>query len=435
VTDGESPLPRIAYLTGEFPRATDTFIQREVAGLRQAGFAVDTFAVRRPGAEHLVGPEQREGQASTTYLLELARSSKLLTANLAMLTRRPIPYVRALALAWSTKRAGFRGGLFQLVYFLEAVLLADEIRQRGVQHLHNHFGDSSCTVAMLASEVGGFPYSFTLHGPGIFFEPHTWRLDAKVERAAFVSCISHFARSQAAIFAPTAADTLHIVHCGIEPGRLEPVTHHGRARRLAYVGRVIEMKGLGVVFEAMKRIDDQLSPPLDQPLEITVIGDGPDRAALERRAVEAGLGSRVDFVGAKSQAEVAELLATADIFVMPSFAEGVPVVVMEALGTGLPVVASFVGGMAELVDDGVNGHLVPPGDADALAARLMELIDDPSARQQMGDAGRATVTAEFNAAVEARRLGSLFVASLAGDLSPTRPEVASGSGGDRPQLT
>ncbi len=409
--------PRIAYLTGEYPRATDTFIQREVAALRSDGFEVDTFAVRRPGSEHLTGPQQREGQATTTYLLELAKSPALLAAHVKMLAANPGGYLRGLRLARETKRAGVRGSIYQLIYFVEAVVLAHQIRSRGIDHLHNHFGDSSCTVAMLAAEVAGVPYSFTLHGSAIFFEAKTWRLDQKLDRAAFCACISHFTRSQAAIFAaPETMSRIHLIHCGIEPATLTPVNHEGRATMLMFVGRVVEQKGIGVLFDALDLLQDQAPD-----LELTVIGDGPDRAALERRAADRGLGDRVHFLGSKAPADVASLLTTADIFVLPSYAEGVPVVLMEALGTGLPAVASYVGGIPELVEDDVTGYLVPPGDPQVLADRIAALVADPALRNRLGAAGRAKVVADFDAGAEARRLGSLFTNTAKGLPSDTRP--------------
>lgn len=411
--------PRIAYLTGEYPRATDTFIQREVAALRSDGFDVDTFAVRRPGPEHLTGPQQREGQATTTYLLELAKSPGLLSAQVKMFARSPRAYLRGLRLARQTKRAGVRGSVYQLIYFVEAVVLAHQIRSRRIDHLHNHFGDSSCTVAMLAAEVAEVPYSFTLHGSAIFFEAKTWRLDEKLDRAAFVACISNFTRSQAAVFAASETmSRIHLIHCGIEPATLSPVVHEGRAKRLIFVGRVVEQKGLGVLFDSLDLVAGEAPD-----LELVVVGDGPDRAKLERQANDRGFGDRVQFVGSKSPADVAALLATADIFVLPSFAEGVPVVLMEALGSGLPVVASFVGGIPELVEDGVTGFLVPPGEPVALADRISTLVADPALRSDFGKAGRAQVVAEFDAAAEATRLGSLFVNTQKGLPSETRPAL------------
>ncbi len=409
--------PRLAYLTGEFPRATDTFIQREIAALRRDGFSLDTFGVRRTGPEHMVGPEQREAQATTTYLLDLAKGPTLLRAHVGQFARSPARYLSGLALAWSTRRPGLKGSVYQLIYFVEAVILAAELQRRRIDHLHNHFGDSSCTVAMVASAVSGVPYSFTLHGSAIFYEAKTWQLGTKLDRAAFTATISHFTRSQAAMFGASATmDRVHIVHCGIEPERLRPVEHQGIGNRLIFVGRIVEQKGLVVLFESLQ----QLLPKYPD-LHLTVVGDGPDRRLLTDRAAAMGLEANVEFVGARSQGEVAELLARSDVFVIPSYAEGVPVVVMEALGSGLPVVATFVGGMAELVEDSTNGFLVRPGDPDQLAARIGDLVGDPELRSRLGRAGRDRVIEHFDSSIEARRLGQLFVDSAAGRSSPTRP--------------
>lgn len=405
---------RVAYLTGEYPRATDTWIQREVAALRHQGTEVDTFAVRRPGDEHMVGPEQEAERDTTTYLHPRLRTLALVTAHLGLAVRSPRRYASALALAWSTRRPGVAGTAYQAMYFLEAGLLAAALRRRGIRHLHNHFGDSSATVAMVAAELGGFTFSFTLHGPGIFFEPYTWRLDAKLARAAFCACISYFCRSQAAIFAhPQDLDRLHIVHCGVEPDRLGVVDHGGPGSRLLFVARLAEVKGLPVLLEAVAEL------LADHPdLHLTVIGDGPDRARFEKVAADLGLGSAVTFAGYQSQAEVARHLAATDVFVLPSYAEGVPVTLMEAMGSGVPVVATQVGGVGELVEDGVNGYIVRPGDGPALADRIGRLLGDGASRQRFGAAGRAKVEAEFANQGQAAHLRSLLERALTGQLRP-----------------
>jgi glycosyltransferase involved in cell wall biosynthesis len=413
---------RIGYLTGEYPRATDTWIQREISGLRDREFEVTTFSVRRPSAEHMVGPEQREGQETTVYLLEQLKGGRVLAAHIRSLLSSPSRYVRGLKLAWETKRAGFRGALYQLFYFAEAVVLAREVKSRQIDHLHNHLGDSSCTVAMLASEIGGFPFSFTLHGPGIFFEPHTWRIDEKIRRSAFCVCISHFCRSQAAIFAPESTEKLHIIHCGVEPQRLSPVNHTGRGSRLLFVGRIATVKGIEVLYNALVSLRDE-----HPDIQLTVVGDGPERSRLEGEATRRGLDQVVSFVGSKSQGEVAALLGEHDVFVLPSFAEGVPVVLMEAMGAGLAVVATHVGGMTELIDDEVNGFLVRPFDVTGLSTRIGQLITDPSLRQALGQAGRKSVLSDFVSADESSRLATLIENHRNGVESGVRPALSSPS--------
>ncbi|MBP0484322.1 glycosyltransferase family 4 protein [Sagittula salina] len=401
-------LPRLAYLTGEYPRASDTFIQREVAALRALGHQVETCSIRTTGAEHLVGPEQGEEHASTFRVLAACRSPlRVLRAHVRWMAW-PGRYLRALALAWRTAPKGLRGRLYNLIYFVEAGVLADHLARQGVDHLHNHIAKASCTVAMLASALSGIPYSFAIHGPDIFFEPQHWRIDEKAARARFVACISDFCRSQLMCFAAQADwPKLHVVHCGVDPARYRPATHEGHA--LLFVGRLAAVKGVPLLLDALRALPDGV--------ELTIIGDGPDRAALERQAQ----GLPVRFLGYRSQTEVADALLEADVFVLPSFAEGLPVVLMEALASGVPVVTTQIAGIPELVDDS-TGRLVPPGDADALATALRDLLSDPGRRRAMGQAGRARVAEAFDARQEAARLSALFTAYARGEAPPKRPE-------------
>jgi glycosyltransferase involved in cell wall biosynthesis len=408
--------PRIAYLTGEYPRATDTFIQREVAALRARGLTVETCSMRRTGAEHHTGPEQRDEAAGTFHVLEASLSPRRLIAAHLAAWRRPGAWLRALRLAWRTSPGGMAATVYQFIYLAEAAVLAQHLRARGLTHLHNHIAKSSCTVAMLASEMSGIPYSFTLHGPDIFYEPHRWRLDEKIARARFVACISHFARSQAMAFSdPQHWAKLHIVHCGVDPARYDGPASDTPAH-LLFVGRLAAVKGVPVLLEALQGLI------ADHPgLRLTLVGDGPERAALEARAQ--GLGDHVDFVGYRSQDEVASLLREATALVLPSFAEGLPVVLMEALAARVPVVTTRIAGVAELVEDGESGLLVPPGDAVALRAALARVLDDPEMRARMGEAGRARVVDEFASESEAAWLAALFE-SYASGMPPNtlRPE-------------
>ncbi|SEO34992.1 Glycosyltransferase involved in cell wall bisynthesis [Salinihabitans flavidus] len=411
--------PAIAYLTGEYPRATDTFIQREVAVLRALGHVVHTCSIRRTGAEHLVGDEQRQEAGGTFYVLAAARAPlHLLACHVGALGRAPGLYLRALRLAWHTRQAGLRGMLYQLFYFAEAGVLAAHLRRKRVRLLHNHIAKSSCTVAMLASEMSGVPYSFTLHGPDIFFAPEHWRLDAKIARARFVACISHFARSQAMVFSDQAHwRKLHIVHCGVEPERYAGQAG-GAGRNLVFVGRLAAVKGIAVLLEALATLRE--SHP---DLHLTLIGDGPERVALEGRARQLGVKGCVTFAGYRSQDEVAGTLRGSDLLVLPSFAEGVPVVLMEAMAAGLPVVATQVAGVSELVEDGVSGRLVPPGDAGALADAIDTILRDPEEAVRLGQAGRAKVQAEFTVKAEAAWLSRLMTGYLEGEAPDTlRPE-------------
>lgn len=398
---------RVAYMTGEYPRATDTFIQREVKALRQHGVHVETFSVRRPAEKESVGPEQQAEQEGTHYLLPPS-PLELIKAHGAALVTSPVRYVSALRLALRTRPPGLKAWLRQMAYFGEAGLVARRMRSHRLMHLHNHLIDSSCTVAMLAAEMGGFSFSFTMHGPD--FELVWWRLDEKIRRALFVCCISHYCRSQGMVFGPPEKwERMHIVHCGVDPALFVPVRHEGPGHRLLFVGRLAAAKGLPILVDAVARL--RKTRP---GLQLTIAGDGPDRQQLQEMCRRLGIESAVRFMGYQAQAQVRELLRESDVFAMASFAEGVPVVLMEAMAAGVPVVATRIAGIPELVEDGRCGFLVPPGDPDALTHRIEELLADSDLRNAFASAGREKVECEFNLAHESERLHEILTARLEG---------------------
>jgi glycosyltransferase involved in cell wall biosynthesis len=398
-----------------YPRATDTFIQREVAALRARGLTVDEYSVRRPDAAQLPTAALQAVAERTTYLLPpgAAAAGALLAAVLT-----PRRFARTALLAWRTHPAGVRGASKQAAYFVEACVLARQLRARRADHLHNHFPDSSGTVAMLAAELAGIGFSFTMHGAEILRDVDKWRLDEKVARARFGVSVSWYGRAQAMLVSPSASwAKLHVVHCGVDLADHSPRVHTADGRHVVFVGRLDEIKGLPVLLDAIAAVRRELPD-----IRLTLVGDGPAAERLRQRAAALGLADVVQFAGHADQAGVRAHLADADVFVLPSFFEGIPVSLMEAMASGVPVVASNLPGIAELVADGVSGHLVPAGDTDGFAARLGELLADHELRTRMGAAGRSTVAADFSLDVEAARLHGLLVAALAGQPSPVRPQ-------------
>ncbi len=398
MTSSGRKLARVAYLTGEYPKVSHTFILREVEALRSHGLDVHTYSIREPGAENLTGPEEHSARETTYYVLAAAKNPvRLLSAHVSALAAAPGRYFEALGLAVRTSPPGIKAFIYQIFYFLEAGLIAADLKRKGVQHLHNHFANSSCSVAMLTSVIGGIPFSFTMHGPAVFFEAEKWRLDEKIARASFVSCISHFCRSQGMIFAaPEHWRKMRIVHCGVTPDRYgkKDTPQDGTAERpaqLIFVGRLAAVKGVPVLLDALHRLKQKGSN-----ISLVLVGDGAERKVLEARIQELGIGDIVEITGYQSQGAVADYLSKSDIFVLPSFAEGVPVVLMEAMATGLPVVTTRIAGIPELVEDGVNGFITPPGDAESLAERLADLAASSSVRERMGEAGRAKVGRYYN---------------------------------------
>lgn len=402
--------PPIAYLTGEYPKVSHTFIQREIEALRAAGWPVLSCTIRRAAAKDVVGEAQKAEERRTFAVIEAAKKPAMLLGAQVWALKQG-RWRSTLKLAWKTRPPGVKAGLWQLFYFLEAAVLARHLSAQGVRHVHNHFADSSGSVTMLTAALAGIPFSMTMHGPALFYEPRWWRLDEKTARAAFVSCISYFCRSQAMYFSkPEYWDKLKIVHCGVDPAR------YGRAdiprgKHVIFVGRLAAVKGLPMLVEAFARVKVKHSDA-----RLSIVGDGPERKPAEARVAGLGIGDAVTFHGYKSSDEVAGLLAQSDVMVLPSFAEGVPVVLMEAMASGLPVIASRVAGVQELVEDGVSGYAVPPGDLDSLSERLDALLSDPELCARMGAAGQAKVAAEFDQAAEARWLEQILSGSLAGKL-------------------
>ncbi len=398
---GQTPI--VAYLASQYPAVSHTFILREVLALQNLGLDVQTCSIQRMGPEHMRGPDERAAANRTFYVKDTARKVwPLLAAQTAMFTH-PARYFGALALAWRTRSVGAKSLLYQMFYFVEATLLARHLQRQKVTHLHSHFAQSGTSVALLAAHLAGVPYSFTLHGPADLDAPKDWRLDIKVARARFVACISHYARSQTMRYAdPAHWDKLKIIHCGVVPDRYEAATANNHTgTRLLFVGRLSPVKGLRILLAALQRAHQT-----DPDLSLTIVGDGPDRTALETMARP--LGDAVTFTGYQSQEEVAAHLATSDILVLPSFAEGVPVVLMEAMASAKPVICTQVAGVSELVEDGISGHIVPPGNIEALAKRVVDLARAPADRARMGQAGRQKVRESFNVRIEAARLATLF---------------------------
>lgn len=402
----------IAYMTGSYPMISHTFILREIQALRCLGLTVHPCAARRPDAADFTGPDEIAALDETFYVLAAAkRPLRLAAAHVAVLRRAPRRWLSALKLALRTRPPGTRALAWQIFYFLEAAVLVQHLRARGVRHIHNHFGNSSCSLTMIASEMSGIPYSFTLHGPAIFFEAHWWRLDQKIARARFVACISHFARSQAMLFSDQSHwDRLKIIHCGVTPANYRKAETQAPGPRVLFVGRLAAVKGAPLLLRAFAAQAGH-----HPGARLAIVGDGPDRAALEAEARALGLADRVDFLGYQPQGAVAQELSRSDMLVLPSFAEGVPVVLMEAMAATLPVIASRVAGVPELVEDGVSGFVTPPGDLATLTDRLGRLLADADLRARMGAAGRAKVVAEFDVGTEAAKLARAFAEAGEGE--------------------
>jgi glycosyltransferase involved in cell wall biosynthesis len=410
------PRGPIAYLTGEYPAVSHTFILREVEALRKHGADVITCSIRETNPDQHLGKAEKDAFSTTFYVLTHAKKPiRLLRDHASMIFKSPRRYFKAMNLAIKTRSPGLKSLVYQFFYFAEAVVLSQYLQSKNVRHLHNHFGDSSCTVAMLANTLTEIPFSFTMHGPTEFFEIDRWYLGEKVARAAFVSCISHFCRSQVMAFSdPAHWPRLRIVHCGIDPS-LYGKTSKKHGKELLFVGRLAAVKGVPILIEAYAEI---LKKHPDARL--TLIGDGPERYKVEALIDKFELQNKICLTGYLNQKEVAKRLSESDVFILPSFAEGVPVVLMEAMASGIPVVTTQIAGISELVEDGKSGFVTRPGDAEMLSLRILELLRKPKMCEQMGKVGRETVIHEYDSMKEAHWLLELIENRTVSGLRPNR---------------
>jgi glycosyltransferase involved in cell wall biosynthesis len=386
---------RLAYVVSRYPFVSHVFILREVLALRQAGVHVETFTIRRPGPGNVLSAADREA-AATTRVIVPPRPLELVAAHAEAFVRAPMRYLSTLALAVRLRGRGARSLLWQVFYFGEAALMWRACRRAGIRHMHAHHANVASDVALLASRLGGagWSWSFTMHGSTEFFDVHQHRLRQKVELARFVVCVSHHGRSQLmGLVDPPHWDKLRVVRCGVDVTAFAPPAG-GRAEapfEVLTVGRVDPIKGQPLLLEALAELRRR---GLDARL--TFVGDGDGLAELQALAARLGVEDRAGFPGAVGQDEIRAYYRRASAFALPSFAEGLPVVLVEAMACGLPVVASRITGIPELVEEGVAGLLVTPGRAGELADALAALAADPERRAAMGRAGRAKIESEFD---------------------------------------
>jgi colanic acid/amylovoran biosynthesis glycosyltransferase len=411
---------RVAVICSRYPAVSHTFIHREVRALRAAGLQVDTFAVRRAEDGEVLSDGDREERAKTHALLPAGL--ELPRAHLRALIAHPLGWSGTLLRGLRLTPGTPRGTLWQLFYFAEAVMLWRELSRRGIRHVHAHFADVASDVALLATDLGnridggGWSWSLALHGPAQLYGVRESRLPAKVADAAFVACVSDHLRSQLMIFTPPEHWLkLHVVRTGVDRGLFAEANGSARPGRVLTVARMVRGKGLDVLLDSLAILRAR-----GVPAEAVLVGDGPERERLERRSRELGLSGQVQFTGAVGHDRIRDLYTAASVFCLPSFSEGIPVVLMEAMAIGLPVVASRITGVPELVEEGNSGLLVAPGRADQLADALGQVLGaGEEARRAMGAAGRRRVWEEFNHERGARRLVQLLasVNGSSGDYS------------------
>ncbi|MCP5265475.1 MAG: glycosyltransferase family 4 protein [Burkholderiaceae bacterium] len=395
---------RVGYFVNQYPKVSHSFIRREILAVERQGIEIERYALRG-WAGDLVDPADRRERERTHYILRRGITG-LLGPSLRYALRSPMSFFKALAIGWRQWRSGDRSLALNLVTLAEACQLALWLERDRIRHLHVHFGTNSAVVAMMVKALSGIGFSLTIHGSEEWDSPRQLRIGEKVAQSRFVAAISHFTRAQLVRWSGLAhADRVHVVHCGLErKDAVDPGPVSGDNRRFVCVGRLCRDKAQTMLIEALAQVDADTGP-----VELVLAGDGDARAEVERRVARAGLGARVRITGWIDEAQVQRELANARALILPSFSEGLPVVIMEAMAAGRPVLSTYVGGIAELVENGKEGWLFPAGSVDLMAQAMRECLATPIDRlNEMGARGRAKVWANHSVDIEAARLAGLF---------------------------
>jgi len=399
---------KIAYLCNCYPHTTHTFIRREISELEAEGIEISRITIRR-STDTLPTPEDNDELGKTFSVLERGIFN-LLTNMLVVSLIRPVAMIRT---AWRSIRFGLRsqsGLLRHIAYLGEACVVLQHVRKRGVTHIHAHFGTNATMVALLVRSLGGPAYSFTIHGCGEWDCPEFLHIPQKVEDASFVVAISDFAKSQIYRWAvPGQWKKIYVVRCGVDKSFIShPITAVPDVDRLIMIGRLGRTKGHAFLFEALQRLLEE-----GVKFQIKLVGDGPLREFVGEQILERGLAQCVEIAGWMDNNRIRDEILSSRALILTSFAEGLPVVVMEALALARPVISTRVGGICELVVDRESGWLVNSGCIDELVDALRAVLRAPVAElSKMGMAGRQAVLQKHDASVEARKLADLFNAHV-----------------------
>ena len=397
---------RIAYLVSTYPAVSHTFILREVQRLRAANFEIFMASINPPNrpASGMTTEEQEEAAASFYVKLEGIRGA--LRAHSAALLNSPKSYLAGLWFALKLGGIDPRRLVFAVCYFVEAVILGRWMESRGLRNLHVHFANAASTVGLIASRTFPIKFSLTVHGPDEFYDVRGFLLTEKLAGASFACCIGQFARSQLMKLSPPREwDKFEVAPLGVDPTVFMPPPFRSGPDtfEILCVGRLVPSKGQYILIAAIRRLVK--SRP---NLRLRLVGDGPEREGLRQTIAANGLGQYVTLEGSVNQDRIRDFYRRADIFVLPSFAEGIPVVLMEAMAMEVPCISTFVAGIPELIRNDIDGILVPPSDDLELAAGIQRLIDDSELRRRLGAAGRRRVIEKYDLDRNVAHLTEIF---------------------------
>lgn len=396
---------KIAYLINQYPKVSHSFIRREIHALEEQGLELERISIRG-WDEPLADSADVKERARTRYILQVGWGALMGNALRAGLLN-PFRFVKALKLCLELGQRTDRPLWVHIAYLLEACWLKDHLRKIGVQHVHAHFATNPAEVALLTCAMDvNLSYSFTAHGTEAFDHPRFIALAEKVKASAFTVTVSSHGRSQILrLIDAVHWPKVHVVRCAVDRSfSFEADISPCLARRLVCIGRLSEEKGQLILVEALAHLKKD-----GVECELILGGDGPLRGQIEALAKKLGVTSQLTITGWLSSSQVREHMLGARAVVVPSFAEGLPVAIMEAMSLGRPVIATYVAGIPELVAPGISGWLVPAGDPIALAQAMSQaLAADADELGAIGSAARQIVATQHDQSVSSRKLARLF---------------------------
>jgi colanic acid/amylovoran biosynthesis glycosyltransferase len=396
----------LAYLASMYPMLSMTFILREVLQLRQMGFRIDVASINPPDRTMKGLTAEEAAEAARTYHLKSHGLPGAVTAHLRVLLENFSGYWRGLGFAGRLGGLDLKRLVLNYIYFTEALMVGVWMNRNKQRHLHVHLGQQAATVGLFVRRVFGFGLSITLHGPDEFYDARGQYLEQKIAAADFICCISFFARSQLMKLSPHAHwHKLVVSRLGVDPAVFLPRLSKPASDvfEILCVGRLTPAKGQHLLIDAVERLAQQ-----GRRVRLRLVGDGPDGPSLRERAAQLANPELVAFEGAVNQDYIRTLYSAADLFCIPSFAEGIPVVLMEAMAMEIPCVTTRITGVPELICDGVDGLLVAPSDLEGLIEALAKLIDDEVLRERIAKAGRRRILEHYDLRRNVEKLATIF---------------------------
>lgn len=403
---------KVAYLLKRYPRLSETFILHEMLALEARGVSLHVYSMMDP-QETTVHPDVQRLQAPVIYLpgASARTLARFVGAHIRLIRRAPLRYLMGFrrALLRTDRLAGLR-------HFLRGGWLAVELERRGIQHLHAHFAHGPAATAHFAHLLTGLSFSFTGHAKDLYTTPPE-RIAERMRDARFViTCTDHNVGFLSRLVDTTTAERIHRIYHGVDLRRFQPEPRSERVMPMILaVGRLVEKKGLPYLLDACALLRER-----GVSFHCRIVGGGPLKDALRTQIATLGLEDTVMLLGSRTQEQLLEIYRTATVVTLPCVVlengdrDGIPNVLVEAMGMGIPVVSTNVSGIPELIVSGENGLLVPPQDATALADALARLLANEDLRRRLGEAAHCTVTERFDLHHNARQLEALYAQVLRG---------------------